>query len=881
MAKRRRYLRLSLKARDAEEELREEIESHIAERADDLVRQGLHPARARAVAAERFGDPSTVYRSARNKRERMKRDAWIGGVKRDVLVALRQARSAPGATLTTVVTLALAVGLTTTMYTLVDRVLMRELPYPAAERLVFLQTLDSLGNTIPSMSQDNWHDLNDRNATLAASAIHMPRRFAINNDQGGYRVDAQLVSEDFFDVLRAPLVAGRGFAPDDADDRSDLVVISEGLWERELGRAPLTNASLMIEGQRRRVIGVVASDREYPSGTDAWVLGNVRRMGDGTRNNINWTAIARLRDGVSAEAAQRDLDAIAKSIQSLAPGSLYFHGARVTSLQSLIVGDSARYLTLLLGAVLAVLLLACANLAGLNFARTALRGPEVALRLALGAGRGRVLRQLVTEQIVIALIGGALGVLLAIATTRWAVATMSDLPRAGEIRIDLRVLLFALVITILSGLIAGIAPAWRATKVAPKSLMSARGVARGGRGLPGASLVMLEVAVAIVLLVGGTLVVRSFRTLIARDLGYDTNGVVIASVTLNGARYQGADGQSINEVGNALHAPFWSQVQQRLTSVPGVQSVALANWILGGGVSFIDVEGTDAPNDGADYRAVSDEYFTTMRIPLIRGRSFNAEDRFGTARVGVINRTMAESFWPGQDPIGKRVMAASMESIGGPPQWITVVGVAADVRDFGYENGTRETLYTLYRQVPFWMRSMNIVVRGRSGEEAATTAAIRNVVRDIDPALVTEPSPIRERVRDMIATRETTMNVLAGFSMLALALAAIGIYSLLSFSVAQRTREIGVRTALGADHAGIIALVLRNAMRVVLVGAAIGLLACFWLTKLVESILVDVSHLDPVSFVIASIVLLIVALAAACVPAWRASKVNPLEALRA
>jgi putative ABC transport system permease protein len=468
-----------------------------------------------------------------------------------------------------------------------------------------------------------------------------------------------------------------------------------------------------------------------------------------------------------------------------------------------------------------------------------------------------------------------IGVALAWWCVRLLVVHAADrIPRATEVAIDGRAIAFALVVTILAGVLAALLPALRATGGGLRVLIgNDRTTVRGGRGLPGSTLVAAELALALVLLAAGGLLVRSFRNVVDRDLGFDPRGVITAEVPLSSPDYYDADRRLV----------FWRRLLERASGMPGVEAAGLANWIptRNGGGSFIEIEGRPQSRDGAGYRAVSAGYFEAMGVPLVAGRMFDGRETGASERVAIINRAMAERYWPGANPIGARVRATSMEAVleGGAP-WITIVGIVGDVRHWGYEADPEPEMYTVFSQVPVHTFTLNLVVRAPPAMVPRLGEALRGEVRSIDPTVAPRIALLDDGVAGLLGERRLTMNVLTGFATLALLLAAIGVYGLLSFAVAQRTREIGVRTALGAGRGGIIALVLRSALRVVLAGALAGVFGAWAVTRLMGALLFDVSPLDPLAFAAAVFVLVGVSVGAALIPTWRATRVDPLVALR-
>jgi predicted permease len=522
-------------------------------------------------------------------------------------------------------------------------------------------------------------------------------------------------------------------------------------------------------------------------------------------------------------------------------------------------------------AVVVVLLVACANLANANLARGAIRGRELAVRTAIGAGFGRLVRQLLVESLVLALIGGAAGVALAWALVRVVSKTSAvDLPRVGQIGVNAPVLAFALVLSVLVGLVVGLAPVFQVSRRELYSTIAAggRSTVNRGRAFSRDVLMGLELALAIVLLIGAGLLIRSFRAVLSRDVGFVADGAIAAELSLPPDRYSGA-----------RSAQFYDGLFSTVRAIPGVTAVGVTNFLpLGGAATgFIEVEGQPNTRAGAGYRVVSDDYFTAMGIPLLRGRLFNASDDSGTVRVTLINQRMAERYWPGQDPIGKRFKATSMEWKDTP--WLTVIGVVSGVRHFGLEQDVPVEHYVLYRQRPEYALNMSMVVRG-SVDPSQLMRTVRERVRAIDRDIPIEIATLGERIDRSVAERRFIMTVLTAFGALALALAAVGVYGVLSFSVAQRTREIAVRMALGARKGRVLALVVGHAVRVSVVATLIGLVAARAVSKLMAAFLFEVSPADPQTYVVVSGVLIAVAIAAAYAPARRAATVDPMVALR-
>jgi putative ABC transport system permease protein len=871
----RRFFRLPFRqGSDASSDLDEEIRTHIALREEALIRRGLGPEEARAEAVRRFGgDRAELLASARARDATLQRRARFDTLYRDVVLAARHARRSPGYTALTLATLGLGIGLTTAVFTLVDRVVLRDLPFFHPQQLVALRSTDSTGAEVVVVSSANWIDWKEQSETLEATAIHFPRRIGIASGEDAFRVAGQVVSSSFFDVLRVPMLVGRPFTEDDLDAGESVAVVSEGLWRRAMGANP-NLSTMLIEGRPVRVVGVVPAGLEYPTGTELWQPRDFRPQRSAARNNVNWLAIARLRDGVSIGAADAELDRIAFGIRARDPDALYSYGVTIVPLKTVAVGNAGRYLTLLMVAVALVLLLACANLAGLNFARGTARAREMATRVALGASRGRIIRQLVTEHLVLALAGGVLGTGLALVAIRLAVGNDgSVLPRTIPLGLDWRVVAFGLLVSVLAGLLAGLAPAIRASRSSLVAAMGqTRGAVRGGRNLPGALLVGCEIALAVLLLIGGGLLVRSFGTLVSRDLGFDPHGVATVEIALQSPRYQDQPERWIT---------YWNTLLDQVASIPDIGAVGLANWIPASlaGATFVELEGR-SEKPAAGYRLVSDDYFRALGMPLMAGRFFGPEDADGTMRTVIVSRDLADRFWPGEDPIGQRLRALSMEALIDAP-WLTVIGVVGDTRQWGFEADTRPEMYALYRQVPSQTFAMSLVVRSRSDDLSRLTPILRQRVSAVDPTLAADIGSLEERVDALVSDQHLLMTVLTGFAVLAVVLAAAGVFGLMSFAVAQRTQEIAVRTALGARRSTILMMVIVSAVRVAAFGTAIGVLGAYWSTRLMTALLVDISATDPVAFLVAATMLLAVSAAAALIPAWRAARLQPVQALRA
>lgn len=870
----RRLLRL-FTGRDAREELDEELETHVALRAQELERAGLDPERARTEARRRLGERSRLYASARARDTRLRRREWLASLRSDLVLALRRARRLPAATAVTLATYALGIGLTTAGFAVVDGVLVRGLPYPAADRLVALLSVSEDRTEFGYVSATAWRDWRAGAPAAARSALHGDHAFTVSTGDAAWRVPGQRVSGAFFDVIGTPMLRGRAFTADEIENEERLAVVSESFWRTWLGAPPALPDALLLDGTAYTVVGVVPHGGGYPAGAQVWVgIHPTVLTHDGAYNLINWGVVARLPDGVTPAAARAELDPVARRIREAHPGALYSWGVGVQPLRERVVGGVRRSLAVLAGAVLLVLLIACVNVAGLGLAQGATRTDEIRVRTSLGASRGRLIRQLLTEQVAMAIAGALLGIALAVCATRLVgTRAAAFLPRAGEITLDVRALAFAAAVTLTAGVLSGLIPALRVSGTRLSGAAAARGGVRGGRRLPAAFLVGAELALALVLLHGTALLTRSFASLLSRDLGFDSENVVTAQVPLTSAAY----------MDEAARVRFWSALRERVERVPGVQQVALANAVPGdgGGNGFIDVAGYAGDAIGAGYRVVSHGYLELLDMPLLRGRSFDVTDREGSQRVVVINRAMADRYWPGGDALGGQVKATSMEGHIGA-EWLTVIGVVGDIRHYGYEIAPAPEMYVLDRQVPAWTYALFVVARGAEGSDASgLLGGIASAIRAEDRTLAADYATLEARVHGNIAERRFVTLLLGLFAALSVLLSAVGLYGLLSFAVARQSREMGVRAALGARRGGLVRLVLGRALRILVAGAVLGLLAAVALSRVLRSLLVDIAPDDAVATLAALLILLATGLVAALVPAWRAARADPLEALRA
>lgn len=863
-----------------EAEMDEEVEAHVAMRAADLVRLGMPADQALAEAKRRFGNFDDARRrlraAARQREAAMQHRDWLGALKSDVRYAARRARNASGFTAVVIAVLAIGIASTTSMFTLVNGVLLRPLPFASPQQLVIIGGRDSARNDVTVASSADWLDWRQARSIAASAVYSYPFRITVLLSDSATRVSAEQVSADFFQTLRAPLAVGRSFSESDVAEEKPVVVVSERLWRSVFaGDARLASPLRTPQGSFS-VIGVVASGHEFPAGTDVWSPVRISRTYDPARFDLNWHVLARRRADATNEQVRAEVGTIARAVHATGdPTAIYDYGATVVPLAQFLLGGIDMYLALLMAVVAVVLLIVCANVAASALARATTRAREMAIRASLGAGRARLVMQVLVEHLWLGLIGGAIGlaggwVITRLVLARWG----AEIPRGSEIAIDWRVFLFSVAVSIVAGVASGCLPALVMRKASPRDVLAAGGIhsVGAGRNVTGAVLVAAEIALAMLLLSGAGLLIRSFRSLVGRDIGFSTN-IATAEITLAGRRY----------TDTTRRYAYWDALVQSYRSIPGVQAVGLSQWtplsITGSG--FIDLYDRPGLPASAAYRTVNEDFFKALATPLLSGRTFGSEDAHSAQRVVVINRTLAERFFNGVNPIGRLIRARNMESRpnGPPAAWLLIVGVVGDIRTDGLDQDPRPEMYVDFRQTPAWTFGMTALVRS-SSKASSLVPELRRRATAIDPTVAADAGTLDERLRQILGPRTLAMSLLTAFAGLALLLAALGIYGVLSYSVARRTRELALRSALGARREQLIGLIAASGLRVVLPGALIGIGASLALTRVLGSMLVDVRPLDAATFVTAFMVLLVASLFAMMLPAWRATRLDPMTALR-
>jgi putative ABC transport system permease protein len=800
----------------------------------------------------------------------------------DLRFGFRQLLGKPGFALIATLSLALGIGANTAIFSLVDAVLLRPLTFHDPDRLVMVwEDAPKIGAPRNSSAPANYADWKAQNRVFEDMAAISWPSFNLTDEGEPERVEAHAVTANFFPLLGVKPELGRVFTgEEDQPGRNNVALISYGLWQRRFGGDPaLIGKEITLDGQKHVVIGVLPSGFQFMSKeTSLWVPIAFSPQELANRGGHYLTVVARMKPGVALQEAHADIAAIMQRINRDHPTPGFEFGSVVISLREQLAGDVRPALILLLVAVGFVLLIACANIANLLLARGAARYREIAVRAALGAGRHRIVRQLLTESVLLAVAGGAAGLLFA-----WlSFSFLKQIVPAGMalnagVRIDARIFGFTLLLSLLTGIIFGLAPALQAAKVdlneALKQSGGRAGTGGGHRRLRSA-LVVIEVALALVLLVGAGLLINAFLRLRSLDIGVNTENVLTLRTTLPRNKY----GELPKRDG------FYRQVLERVRALPGVVSAGYttaAPLTWKGGTSSFAIEGREqGAGQDAQQRQISAGYMETMGVKLRQGRFFDERDGAQSQPVAIINETMARQFWPGVDALGRRFKRGSVDS---QNPWVIIVGVVGDMKEMGLEAPAKAEMFFPYQQMPnfsVWDMPRDLMVR-TTGDPMSVAAAVRQAVWSADRNQpVSNIRTMDEILSEEVAQRRIGMTLLAAFAALALALASLGIYGVLSYSVTQRTQEIGIRMALGAGSKDVLRMVLADGMRLAAAGIAIGLGASFALTRLMAGLLFGVSASDPLTLGGVALLLITVALTACFIPARRATKVDPMVALR-
>jgi predicted permease len=891
----KRVLRIEKPVRDqVKDDVAAEIRFHIQSRVEELVAGGRSHDEARRQATREFGDSPEALQALKSESTRTvrhtRRRELLDRLEQDVRYGWRTLRGSPGFAATTILTLALAIGANTAIFSVVRAVILRPLPYPEPDRLVAVWEHEPGGNprnNVTDGSYLDWRDGSTRFQELGAFSWEYD--MALAGDGPPVQLSVIGMTADAFRALGLPPKLGRSFSEEEmVPGGARTVVISHGLWQRRFGGDPeVVGKTIRLDDIDRMVIGVMGPEFAFPTpDVDLWGPLQLTEADRENRRAHRWRVIGRLKPGAQIEQAQAELSAIASRLATEYPEWMEGWDVNVQPYRSDLTAQVRTLMWLLLGVVAVVLLIACANIANLLLARAVGREREVAVRGALGAGRTRLIRQFLTESALIAVLGGAIGFALATAGIDLFVALApDDIPLLEDTRIDFSVFGFASLAILASTVLFGLIPAVRATGVDFRSTL-ASGLDRSSGGVPHArlrsSLLVSQVALTLMLLIGAGLLVRSFIELERVDYGYEPERLLAVQMNLPTSRYGDM----------AAHARFYEPLIERVEALPGVQSVVGTSEppVIGYGMTWSFAieskprEGLKTLEDDVQTHAVTPGYFQTLGIPVRAGRAFQLADRDDAPLVAVINESLAQQHWPGSAPnraIGERI---AFQDRNGP--WIEIVGVVGDVRQRGSAREPAPAIYLPWSQRQWaWMSWMTLLVRLErelAGSPLSLTRPIEAAMWELDDQVpIQRVGEVSEFYAESTARRRFAMNLLGAFAGLALLLGVVGIYGVLSYTVAQRRHEIGIRMALGAGQRSVATSVVGQGLRLACLGVAIGVVGALALTRLLQSLLYEVGATDLLTFVALPLGLLAVAALAAYLPARRASRIEPTTALRA
>ncbi len=877
----------------AAEDVEREIQAHLALRTEELVERGWDPGEARAEALRLFGDREAVARAAtqearRHERAR-RRSKMMETVWQDIRYGIRSLTGSPGFAAVALLTLALGIGANTAIFSVVDGVLLEPLPYDDPQELLWLdeETVRGTGMAVAWVNHLDW-----REATVG-SELKGLAAFGVRNPTvvGGpepVQIAGATVSQDFWRVFPVAPLAGRTTLPEDhLRGAAPVLVVSRSLARDVLGAVQPADAvgqTLELGGRAFQVVGVVADDFDFPSGARHWGAAELGTQSE-SRTSHNWAVVARMAPTATRAGVEERLDAVQQRLIADVPADAMDYagvGVNVLPLQEEIVGEVRTPLLILLGAAVFVLLVACTNLASTLLARGTVRAREMAVRSALGGSRGRLIRQLLTESVLLSLVGAGAGVGLAAA----ALGILRRLgagavPRLEGVALDGPVLAFTVVVAVGTALAFGLLPALRGSEGAQADALRTDG--RGTVGRRRATwdvLVAAEVALALVLLAGSGLLVRSFVAVLDEDPGFQAADVTTARVSLSSTRYPE----------DADHVRFWDAVLERGEALPGVAGVGiLSNRPLSNLPNGrLALDGDPEKYGDAGYIVASAGAFEALDVPLLQGRLFDERDGPDAPHVVVVSRSFADTYWPGEDPLGRRVTGGGMDRFwnADPPVWGTVVGVVGEVRYRDLERSAEPTVYWHYRQRPGRIQfGASVFLEAGSGDPSSVAGPLRTLLQEADPEIPVQLQPMSEVVRASVGERRFMLFILGSFAALALVLAGVGIYGVVSYSVARRTREMGVRLALGADPESVRSLVLRGALRPGALGLVLGVVGALVLTRVLAGLetglLYRVAPTDPLTYGGVTVALLLVGVVASWVPAYRGTRVDPMITMRA
>jgi putative ABC transport system permease protein len=867
----------SLFRRDTvEQEIGSELHFHIERQVEENILAGMNPQEARRAASREFGGVEQVKEECRDTR----RANYLENLLKDVRYGFRMLRKSPSFTFFAVAVLALGIAANSAIFSIADAILVRPLPYRDANRLVMIwEDSSAYGFPKDTPAPGNFSDWKSRNQVFEDVAAISDGSFNLTGSGNPENLIGKWATANLFSVLGVSPALGRDFRPeDDVPGAPAVALLSHGLWLRRFGGDPrIVGKEISLNSEKCTVIGVMKRGAQFPDReTDLWVPSRFTTAQLANRRNHFLQVVARLKPRVSLRTANANLATIASQLEKENPDSNAKVGAFAVPLREELAGDVRPAIFMLLGAVCFVLLIACANVANLLLSRATGRRREMAMRIALGATRARVIQQMLTESILLSIFAGVAGLLFSIWGTKFLATLIPTgiAPMTGT-GVDGRVLLFTLAISLATGIVFGIIPASRVSQFqlahSLKQGGGRSGVGSGGHRLRDA-LVISEVALAIVLLAGAALMIRSLENLYHLDPGFRADHVLVMRTPLPRQKYEAF----------AARAAFYEQVLERVEGLPGVVAAGYTTWVPltnAGGATGITIEGKPEPAPAdvlvPNIRIISRDYTRALQMKLMEGRLFESRDAAGTLPVALINQTMARNYWTGEDPAGKRFKVGGYSE---KSPWLTVIGIVGDVHQAGLAVPARAEMP--YQQQDLGFEPEYLAVR-TAGDPMALGEIVRQQIWAVDKEQpVAGMMPLEDLVDENLASRKMQATLLSGFAGLALLLVTLGIYAVLSFAVTQRTQEIGVRVALGAQPGDVLRMIFSQGFRLFLMGAALGLAAAFVLSRALVHLLFGVSAYDPVSFAGVTILLAAVALLACYVPARRATRVDPLIALR-
>ncbi|HEY4307229.1 MAG TPA: ABC transporter permease [Gemmatimonadaceae bacterium] len=879
----KRFFRLPWRtSRQIRVDIDDELAFHIDERVDALIALGLVPDVARAQAARELGDVDDARRYIgavdRDIEAAQRRSDFMSDLLQDISYAARKLRSTPAFTLAAVATLALGIGATTAIFSVVNTVLLQPLPFPQSDRLMRIKfTQQGHGDAGTPMDIIDYRTQSKSFVGIAAGESTTGN---LSRQQGdAERLSAVRVSANWFDLLRVKPVVGRFFNPEDDHEGTPLTaILSEAVWRRDFSADPnIAGKIVNINAVPRTVIGVAPAGRYYPTTVDIWMPKQftAQELSDESRGARWMFYLARVKDSVDPKVANAEVRNISIAMEKRFPEQLRERRAEVVALHDYIVGDMRKPLLVIFAAVVFVLLIAAANVANLLLVRAQAREGEMAIRTALGAGRGRLVRQLMTESVLLSLCGGAIGVAIAkLGMTKLLSSAPPSLVLVQRSSIDGFTLTIVALVAVLTGLIFGVLPALQAGKLELSSTLRAGG--RGANGRPTANrtkraIVVAELALAVVLLSGAGLLLRSFAQLLSVNPGFRPENVLTMKVVLPLAHYDSTRARA-----------YVRDIETRARALPGVQDVAVASYVPldNGSYNFtFDIRGRTfaRPSDepSAEVRQVSNDFFRTLGIPLVRGRNFGVSDVPGSPPVFVVNEAFAKRFFPNEDVLNQQIRLGWGQD--NSKETRQIVGVVGDVHSFGLDQQPEPTVYVSQLQYP--ATQLTIAVRGKNA--AAFTAPMRVLLRDLDrDVAVFSVMTMDERVASSIGAQRFYASLIGIFAVVALVLAAVGLYGVIAYAVSQRTHELGVRVALGATTSGISRMVIGEGLTLTAIGVVIGTISALLMGRIVSSLLFGVSARDPLTLLGVAVTLGAIATLASWLPARRAARVDPLIAIR-